>query len=87
MIASDLDNDETEQMNELNRQLDYLNYVENLAPGIQKNYGFTRDQIPTYRADKLIDVCFNLVKKFQRQIKYIFIHFQVVHEAIPCKRD
>jgi hypothetical protein len=56
MLASDLESCENQEMEDLNRQLDYLNYIENLAPSLQKHYGLSLDQIPTYRAEKLIDV-------------------------------
>ena len=59
MLASDLENYNNE-LTQLNRQLNYLSYIENLAPSIQKNYGMTADQIPSYKPEKLIDVILQL---------------------------
>ena len=42
------------EMAALNRRLEYLAYIEYLAPSISKNYGFTLDQISAYKAEKLI---------------------------------
>jgi hypothetical protein len=56
MLASDLESCENQEMEDLNRQLAYLNYIESLSPSMQKHYGLLLDQIPTYRPEKLIDV-------------------------------
>lgn len=48
-LAHDLEN--------LNRKLDYLQYIDTQAVHISNNYGLIIDQIPAYNAEKLIDVC------------------------------
>ena len=41
----------------LNRHLEYLSYIEYIAPNIvKKNYGLTIEQIQTYKPEDLINV-------------------------------
>ena len=58
MIASGVDSYENEYIESLNRQLEYLEYINSLSQSIQKNYGLSQDQIPTYRPEKLIEVLY-----------------------------
>jgi hypothetical protein len=41
----------------LNRCLEYLAYCEYVVPEVNRKLGLHIDQIPVYKADKLIEVC------------------------------
>jgi len=43
-------------LNNLNRQLEYLSYFENLPADTLKNLGLTVDEIPCYKLEKLIEL-------------------------------
>ncbi len=63
LIANNSNPNELEhKMAILNRHLEYLSYIEYLAPNlIKKNYGVTMEQIPTYKPEDLINVIFVIV--------------------------
>ncbi len=58
IIAQSSNSNELEQkMAILNRHLEYLSYIEYIAPNIvKKNYGLTIEQIQTYKPEDLINV-------------------------------
>jgi hypothetical protein len=61
LIVNNSNPNELEQkMAILNRHLEYLSYIEYIAPNIvKKNYGLTLEQIPTYKPEDLINVTFD----------------------------
>ncbi len=71
LIANNVNLNEFEQkMAILNRHLEYLSYIEYLAPSIvKKSYGVTIEQIQTYKPEELINVSHSVIQNiFQSRL-------------------
>lgn len=79
MVNNEFVGDLDQRMSFLNRQLDYLSYIEYLSPNISKNYGFIPEQIPAYKPEKLISVGYTWFIEKLKIFNYFFL-FIALHK-------
>ena len=61
-----------QELDSLNRRLEYLSYIEYISSSISKNYGFTLDQIAASKPEKLIGIYITDQEATENEFKKAF---------------